>query len=716
MNERLKQLGMTVSVAFNLAVIAGFTYVLLSAAPASSKTSEVSNSIYEPLNLTAEQKQQRREMHARSLQRLIELRRGVKARWSEIVEALAQPEPDWKVVDAKHTEMLDLVREYQQVYFHGWVESKRILTPEQKQKLFEVIQARTGEWSYERAAHLLERAGFGGTPEEIEKLAAMSPQQTVRFLVRYQEVKNVEFPPFEESGIFPSPNIRYLTVGPALRECREKGSSLGVKFKESGEMRFQPVVDQSYFLRYSSLREMQRAQRWLAGRMLTTRRPLQEKLALFWHGHFATSIEKLRDHRKMLWQYDLLREKGNTDLRELLIGIAKDPAMLFYLDNRENVKGRPNENFAREIMELFSMGPGNYTETDIKEAARAFTGWTDDGMRFVERPDLHDAGEKTFLGQKGNFDGAQIINIILEQKATAHFIARKLYRYFVREELSPELENKLAASLRGGRDGKYEIAPLLELIFLSRDFYSLPSYATQIKSPVHLIVSTYKKLGLTKVPGLPNFRQVTSNLGQEVSFPPNVKGWDGGRTWINPSTMFQRANFARSLLFPNEAPPPLTHDQMMVLLVRGVTGSIAFDEMTAMARRGDYQTPPSPRADESGVDMLVSKGQDYNLFRGLFNGAHLSLERVKPDPRDPADFSLASMLRSAKVNQAAGAVDYFARRFLRVPLKSTDRDLFANFLAQRLGSRQINFTSARLESDLRELLHLILSTPEYQLA
>ncbi len=578
---------------------------------------------------------------------------------------------------------------------------------------------RAADWSQDRAAHLLERAGFGGTLEEIDNLAAMTPQQAVRRLVRYQEVENIDFAPFDESGFYPHPNFIYKGRGQAIREALQTGSSIGVTIKQDGPMRLQPVVTEEFYYRFSAFQEMFRAESWLAARMLTTRRPLQEKLALFWHGHFATGNEKVRDYRKMLWQYDLLRQNANGNFRDLLIGISKDPAMLIYLDNRQNVKGHPNENYAREVLELFSMGVGNYTETDIREAARAFTGWTDDGLKFRERPDQHDSGEKTFLGRKGNFDGAEIIDIILEQNAPAHFIARKLYRFFVREELSPELENTLAAALR---DGKYEIAPFLEMMFLSRDFYSPKSYATQIKSPIHLVVSTYRKLGLASIPGTPDFRTITRDLGQEVGHPPNVKGWDGGRTWINPSTLLERQNFARYLLFPEKAPalPPLA--ERRAAFVQGIVGKESYDQMVEMARRGDYESPPRPstegsKGSELNMEAMNTYGkEEYNLYRGVFNAGMRLFDRLKVDPATPADLNLVRLLQSTKAKDTSAAVDHFARRFLRVPLHAAKRDALVGFLQQRLGGQHIDFANSMLETHLRELLHLILSAPEYQVA
>ena len=217
--------------------------------------------------------------------------------------------------------------------------------------------------------------------------------------------------------------------------AKASGESLGVKVKPAGNRRVQQVADRYlYWLRASRL-ETHRLGYWWANRMLTTQRPLEEKMVLFWHGHFATGEEKVRDYRKMLKQNELFRAKATGNFRDLLIAVAKDPAMLSYLDAAVNVKGAPNENFAREIMELFTMGVGNYTEEDIREAARAFTGWNYKGLEFVVNPAQHDAGSKTVLGKTGHFDGVQVIDIILSKPVTAEFVATKIYKYFVREEI-----------------------------------------------------------------------------------------------------------------------------------------------------------------------------------------------------------------------------------------------------------------------------------------
>jgi uncharacterized protein (DUF1800 family) len=208
-----------------------------------------------------------------------------------------------------------------------------------------------------------------------------------------------------------------------------------------------------------------------------------------------------------------------------MIAVAKDPAMLAYLDAGVNVKGAPNENFAREIMEIFTMGVGHYTETDIREGARAFTGWNSDDLTFVVHPEQHDATPKAFLGRTGNFDGVDVIDAILAQSATADFIAAKLYRYFVRDDLDPALQSRLGAVFRNAH---YELKPLLRTIFLSRDFYSQASIGTHIKSPVELVISTYKKLGATAIPGISDFNETTEAMGQALFWPPTVAGWAGG--------------------------------------------------------------------------------------------------------------------------------------------------------------------------------------------
>ena len=222
--------------------------------------------------------------------------------------------------------------------------------------------------------------------------------------------------------------------------------------------------------------------------------------------------------------------------------------MLAFLDAGVNIKGSPNENFAREIMELFTMGVGNYSEQDIREAARAFTGWNFTDLQFVVNTSEHDTSNKTFLGRTGAWDGLDIIDMILEKPVTAEYISGKIYKFFVREEITPELQQELGASFYSSG---YEITPLLEKIFLSKDFYSPASMGTHIKSPVELVISTYKKLGLAVVPGVPDFYDTTESLGQILLFPPTVAGWACGRSLITPGLLLARGNFVYDTVFPN---------------------------------------------------------------------------------------------------------------------------------------------------------------------
>ena len=308
------------------------------------------------------------------------------------------------------------------------------------------------DWNHERAAHLLERAGFGGTPAEIEHLAAMSPAAAVAYLVDYDSIDASPLPPFDPSNIWDDAMLpdadRHLSFTDALRQAYREGQVYGRKPAKKGPRPYQEIVNTLYTKYFASNREWDRIALWWANRMLQTPRPLEEKMTLFWHGHFATEERKDNDYRLMFQQNQTLRRLATGSFHDLLVAISQDPAMLLYLDNRTNVKGRANENYAREIMELFALGVGNYTEPDIKEAARALTGWRNDGLRFISDPALHDDGEKTIFGKKGKFDGYGLINVILEKPACAEFISGKIYRFLVRDKISPELNGKLAAVLR----------------------------------------------------------------------------------------------------------------------------------------------------------------------------------------------------------------------------------------------------------------------------
>jgi len=571
------------------------------------------------------------------------------------------------------------------------------------------------DWNRERAAHLLERAGFGGTPEEIDALARLSPEQAVARLVDYAGVRNDQLQPFDASpiwdeGLDPFPVSRPATTD----QAKAKGEALGVQVKPDGNRRLQPVANKFFYWLRASRLETNRAAYWWAGRMLATERPLEEKMALFWHGHFATSEEKVRDVRKMLLQLELFQREGTGNFRDLLIGVAQDPAMLAFLDAGVNVKGAPNENFAREIMELFSMGVGNYTEQDIREAARAFTGWNYDDLQFVVNRDRHDDSEKTVLGRTGRFDGVQVIDIILAHPVTADYIATKIYRYFVREDVSPELRRQLGALLR---DNGYEIAPLMRTIFLSKDFYSAPSVGTRIKGPVEMVVSTYRKLGLREMPGVPDFNDTTAALGQQLFRPPTVAGWAQGRSWITPGLLIERGNFARDVMFPDityvptdRYPSLLTGDEIRAVHERigmGYDISSATKPVSmAMAGGGDAMAMSS---------AMVDRDEDFNTRFASYRGWQMAVERVKPIPRTFARLDIAGMVEKEGLKDTTQVVDYLLARFLRVPIDAQRRAQLVAFLDRELGTSDIARASTYMEEPLRMLTHLILSMPEYQL-
>ncbi len=562
------------------------------------------------------------------------------------------------------------------------------------------------DWSYDFAAHLLERAGFGGTPEEIQALAKMPPARAIARLVRFEGADSSTLPPFDHSGVHDPGLEPFPPTRPAVTDlAKEKGEALGIKVKPSGNRRLQPIVDEFFYWLRASALETNRVGYWWANRMLTTPRPLEEKMALFWHGHFASNEAKVRDYRKLLGQLELFEKQGTGNFRDLTVAVAQGPAMLAFLDAGVNVKGASNENFAREIMELFTMGVGHYTEKDIREAARAFTGWNFVDLKFVVNKDQHDDGQKTFLGHTGNLDGVQVIDIIMQQPATADYIAGKIYRYFVREDLSPELQKKLGAVLR---ENHYELKPLLETIFLSRDFYSSASVGTQIKSPVQLVVETYKKLGQRNIPGVPDFNLASGALGQQLFAPPTVAGWAGGQSWITPGLLLERGNFARDVLFPD----------ISFLPPDRYTGGGEVRRVAQRIRDGmdiTTATMDDTKTDRAESNKNADRDEDFNTRYGSFRGSQLAIQRVKPIPRDTAQINLSKMVLDQHLANTTQVVDYLTRRFMRVPPGDDARKKMIVFLDKDLGTSDIAAAQTYMEDSLRLVLHLIMSQPEYQL-
>lgn len=375
-------------------------------------------------------------------------------------------------------------------------------------------------WSYEKARHLLFRAGFGGPPEEAAKLHRMGLFAAVDFLVDYH------LQPETASWFDAFPHQRGVPWEKHLNASqREELSQAAVTFRQNQHHR------------------MRRA--WLE-RMATTQRPLQEKLTLFWHGHFACSFLAGEDSYAMWQQNELFRHRASGNFGALLNGITHDPAMIRYLDNNQNFKGAGNENLGREILELFSMGEGRgYTEKDLAEAARALTGYNFDyhNGQFKFIGSRHDDGEKILFGKKGNFGGDELVDLILKQPATSRYIAGKIFRFFAHDSPSAETIEKMAAMLRAF---DYELKPMLRNLFQSEEFYSERSLGTHIKSPVELTIGAIRTLKLANV-DYNALDAAVSNLGQRLFEPPNVAGWEGGRAWVDASALLQRYNVIAKL-------------------------------------------------------------------------------------------------------------------------------------------------------------------------
>ena len=303
-------------------------------------------------------------------------------------------------------------------------------------------------------------------------------------------------------------------------------------------------VETSVLLRQtaSDADDIDQLKTWWLYRMTAGPAPLSEKMCLFWHNHFATSNIKVRSARHMAAQYDLIRAHAVGDFKSLLVGMARDVAMLIWLDGNANRHRSPNENFAREVMELFTLGVGHYSESDIKEAARAFTGWHVRNDQFWFNRLQHDTGNKTVFGAAGNFDGEDILRLCLAQDACPRFLALKLLREFV---MPAPNEAAIAALAHCIRAHDFQMAPVLRDLFGSQLFFSSAARHSLIKSPVQFVLGTYRALNVR--PNLKTTAQVIAGLGQDLFQPPTVKGWEGGRLWITSSTLLQRANFAASL-------------------------------------------------------------------------------------------------------------------------------------------------------------------------
>ena len=373
--------------------------------------------------------------------------------------------------------------------------------------------------------HLLARTQFGITGKQINMFNHMNRAEAVEWVL-----SNVK----KESTVEP---LAWMLEESLLPE---------IPYAQMTEQQREEFLT----LRRNQILELKA---WWAYEMVETPSEFTEIMTLFWHNHFTSELQKVKVAHLMYRQDILLRKNAFGNFRDLLHEVAKDPAMIIYLDNNTNVKDHPNENFARELMELFTLGEGNYSESDVKESARAFTGWNvrRDTGRFIFDRGQHDFNEKTFLGQTGDFFGEDILDIILEQNRTAEFITEKLWQVFINANPDPGEVTKISSHFRSSG---YEIKQLMSELLNSDYFWAEVDRGSLVKSPAELIVGTIRsfRLPITDVRYYSGIARATAFLGQNLFDPPNVKGWESGIDWITTSTLLDRRETLKTILRINE--------------------------------------------------------------------------------------------------------------------------------------------------------------------
>ena len=438
-------------------------------------------------------------------------------------------------------------------------------------------------------AHLMRRAGFGATHEELETLAESGYEETVEQLLHPEQ-----HPDIDEYELY----------------------------------RYHPITNPSESITHAQLL-------WLY-RMVNTGRPLQEKVGLFWHHVFATGDDKVSSAIDMNVQIQMFRDRGMGNFRDLLLELAKNPAMIFWLDNQENHKRAPNENWGRELMELFSLGVGNYTEKDVFECARAFTGWTikpkvpgfpwgAHPWSFEYRPEDHDNSEKTFLGHTGNLNGREIIDIILQQPACPAFIMRHLYNFFVADEPEvpkwpnepPRDPDAIHLLTETWVSNGFEMKPVLRVLF-NADFFKDATYE-KVRSPVEVVAGTLRFTDTMRGPH-PSWADIpaqTRGMGQDLLNPPSVEGWHTGREWVNSGALINRVNFVADRVRDTDLPGVQNIVKRVAAEVSG-----GGDPAEVLVQRCLYEMGP----------LQVEEATRSELLNHSRSNGPVSLETAEPTP------------------------------------------------------------------------------------
>jgi len=463
------------------------------------------------------------------------------------------------------------------------------------------LAAHAAPIGYEGARHLLNRTGFGASDAEVSAFAPLEREAAVERLLAGARTEAVHKPPaFVDDPFTPFYKLKALPAEERMAFQRKR-------VQEGVELRG-----------------------WWLREMLDTPSPLTERMTLFWHNHFATSQQKVRSAQLMYRQNVLLRREALGNFASLLHAIGKDPAMLVWLDNAGNRRQAPNENFAREVMELFTLGEGQYGEADVKEAARAFTGWSleRESGSYLFRPAFPDFGEKTVLGRSGRFDGDDVIDILLARPETARFVVAKLWREFISPDPDPATVARWASAFR---DSRYEVKPLMRAMLTSDAFWSKANRGSLVKSPVVLVVGTLRTFDIHPFDLRPAVFACAA-LGQNPMSPPNVKGWPGGDAWITSATLLSRKQWI-DRVFRGADPPPMMRAAADASPAAGAAAP-GEGRYRRMLERGmaDYAFDPSklPR-DRSRLVSLVLAATPVNSIEGL-EGAEL----VRALVSDPA--------------------------------------------------------------------------------
>jgi len=498
------------------------------------------------------------------------------------------------------------------------------------------------EWNAARAEHLWNRAGFGANSATIQRALEIGPERQVDELLRVDGW--IEEPFY----------ARKRTDGDLGKYVR--GLPEDEREMKKRALRREDAAQVADFLD------------WWVERMVRGEEPLRERMVLFWHGHFTSSMQVVKSSYEMVQQNQLFRRHALGTFRELLHGVTRDPAMLLYLDNTSSKKSHPNENFARELLELYTLGEGNYTEEDVKEVARAFTGWSQSNGRFRIDERQHDRGKKSVLGTEKRLDGKDVVEILLRQEACAVHVAGALLAYFEGCEPEPARLESYAATLRGSG---YRIDGFLRRLFLDPEFYAPEKMAQRVSSPLDYLVGCARRLGVEPDPRL--IVKGSSLLGQRLFFPPSVRGWEGGRAWATGSSLLLRGALAG-------------------MLVGSVSGRELLGELGARGAEGDApetrRLPPDLR-DLGKMETLPRLNLTQRLSRGgAASDAELARGLVEEVLAVPASADLVHPAeeRLAEERSASG-----------------------------LGDRPWSARPELAEPILREIAHEIMASPEAQL-